>query len=82
MQRKIVKMMKKVANDEDILAVMLFGSYVRDEGFSDIDVCMMMQPKDFSGPFFVGEENRVSRRLSKLRYPDFSATPHLHRSPI
>jgi len=47
MLKKLAKMMKEVADDEDVLAVLLFGSYVRDVKFSDIDICIIVQPKSF-----------------------------------
>lgn len=47
MREKLGKMMKEVVNDEDILAVMLFGSYARNKKFSDVDVCIILQPRNF-----------------------------------
>jgi len=34
---------EKAKNDGDVLAVMLFGSYVRSEEFSDVDVCAALK---------------------------------------
>ena len=36
---ELKKISEKARDDEVVLAVMLFGSYARNEKFSDIDVC-------------------------------------------
>ncbi|MEE8167418.1 MAG: nucleotidyltransferase domain-containing protein [Candidatus Hydrothermarchaeales archaeon] len=41
---QIQKLTKKAKKDKDILAVILFGSYVRDEASRDIDVCLVVAP--------------------------------------
>lgn len=44
------KIVKKATRDEDILAMMLFGSYTKQrfKPSSDIDVCLILKPKRFS----------------------------------
>jgi len=63
MQKELSGIVEKVMKDGDILAVMLFGSYARDEKFSDIDVCIIMQPKNFEE--YVGsiERKKACERL-------------------
>lgn len=44
--------MKKQKNDEDVLAVILFGSYVKKKSKpSDIDVCLLLRPKNLTKIF-------------------------------
>lgn len=62
------KLLTRVRQDEDVLAVFLFGSVVREEQthFSDIDLCLVLAPKPV--PF---EPVALSRkRLDYLK--DFS----------
>jgi len=66
MQKKLAEMMKKAKNDEDVLAVMLFGSCARGEDFSDIDICLIMQPKNFDNL------SLSKKRLEYLKdFPDY-----------
>jgi len=60
------KISEKAKNDEDVLAVMLFGSYARNENFSDIDICVILKPGKFD-PLF----------LSKKRLEYLTAFPNL-----
>ncbi len=34
--------------DKDVLAVAFFGSYARGEKYRDIDICIFLQPKNYS----------------------------------
>ena len=51
MLKELKKISEKARNDEDVLAVMLFGSYARTEVFSDIDVCVVLKPRKFDALF-------------------------------
>lgn len=66
MRKELSKIVERVMKDRDILAVMLFGSYARGEKFSDIDICIVMQPKNF---------NALSLSKKRLEYstdfPDY-----------
>ena len=64
--KELEKISEKARNDEDVLAVMLFGSYARNEKFSDIDVCVVLKQGKFD-PLF----------LSKKRLEYLSAFPNL-----
>lgn len=44
MEDQIQKLVKKAGADRDILAVILYGSYARGEGYRDIDVCLVIDP--------------------------------------
>lgn len=47
MQKLLEKLVAKVHHDEDVLAVFLFGSTVRQEqtDLSDIDICLVLIPR-------------------------------------
>jgi len=67
-EEMLEKLLTRVRQDEDVLAVFLFGSVVREEQthFSDIDLCLVLAPKPV--PF---EPVALSRkRLDYLK--DFS----------
>lgn len=55
MLKKLKKLTEKAKNDEAVLAVMLFGSYARNEKFSDIDVCIVLKPEKFK-PLFLSKK--------------------------
>jgi predicted nucleotidyltransferase len=50
MKNELEKIIEKAKKDEDVVAVILFGSYVREsfKPSSDIDVCLMLKPKKFN----------------------------------
>jgi len=61
-----MEIVEKAMKDGDILAVMLFGSYARHEKFSDIDVCIIMLPKNFDAL------SLSKKRLEYLKdFPDY-----------
>jgi len=60
------KVLEKARKDETVLAVMLFGSYARNEKFFDIDVCLVLKPGKFD-PLV----------LSKKRLEYLAAFPNL-----
>lgn len=66
MLKELKKISEKARNDEDVLAVMLFGSYARNEKFSDVDVCVVLKPGKYD-PLF----------LSKKRLEYLTAFPSL-----
>jgi uncharacterized protein len=43
------RLLGTVKEDEEVLAVLIFGSAARDEQvpFSDVDICLVMKPKSF-----------------------------------
>ncbi len=45
--RGVRDLKRKAARDEDILAVISFGSYARGESYSDVDVCLVMLPRRY-----------------------------------
>lgn len=53
--KELKKISEKAKNDEDVLAVMLFGSYVRNKKFSDIDVCVVLKLGKFD-PLFLSKK--------------------------
>jgi len=66
MLKELKKLSEKARDDGDVLAVMLFGSYARNEKFSDIDVCVVLKQGKFD-PLF----------LSKKRLEYLIAFPNL-----
>lgn len=66
MLKELEKISEKARNDGDVLAVMLFGSYARNEKFSDIDVCVVLKPEKFDQLFL------SKKRLEYLTvFPNF-----------
>jgi predicted nucleotidyltransferase len=60
MERKLKEIIEKAKNDEDVLAVILFGSYIkRGVKPSDIDICLMLKPKNLT---------KISMSNKKLEY--------------
>jgi len=55
MLRELEKIVEKARKDEDVLAVILFGSYARKESYSDVDVCVVLDSKKFS-PLFLSKK--------------------------
>jgi predicted nucleotidyltransferase len=53
MKKELEKIVEKAKKDEDILTVMPFGSYTKQNfrPSSDIDVYLMLKPKRFSNLF-------------------------------
>jgi len=53
MKNELEKIVEKAKRDEDVLAVMLFGSYIKQSfrPSGDIDVCLILRPKRFSNLF-------------------------------
>lgn len=47
MKSEIRSIVRKARKDKEVLATMLFGSYVREEQFSDIDICLVLQPDHY-----------------------------------
>lgn len=55
MLRELEKIVEKARKDEDVLAVILFGSCARKERYSDVDVCVVLDSKKFS-PLFLSKK--------------------------
>lgn len=57
-------LIKKAQQDEDVLAVILFGSRARgdDGSASDLDICLVLQPKDYDNL------DLSRKRLEYLKY--------------
>jgi len=51
MDRIIENFKEKIRKDRDILALILFGSYVRGDVAGDVDLCMIMFPAKASAGF-------------------------------
>ena len=66
MEKALRRISEKAKDDKDVLAVMLFGSYARNEKFSDIDVCIVLKPEKLESLF-----------LSKKRLEYLAAFPNL-----
>jgi len=59
---KILKKIKeKAKKDKDVLGIIVFGSFARNEKYSDIDVCIVLKPGRYS-PLFLSK-----KRLEYLR---------------
>ena len=63
-------LVKKARQDQDVLAVIVFGSCARgnDGPASDLDICLVLQPKDYSNL-------KLSRK--RLEYLKFFSIPGL-----
>lgn len=61
MLKGIKKILEKAKNDNDILAIIVFGSHARKEEklSSDLDICVVLQPKKF---------NNLSMTNKRLEY--------------
>jgi len=66
MLKELEKISEKAKNDKNVLAVVLFGSYARNEVFADIDVCVILKPREFDALF-----------LSKKRLEYLTVFPNL-----
>lgn len=44
-RQKIAELLKNAKKDKEILAVMVFGSFVRREKFEDVDICIVLDKK-------------------------------------
>lgn len=75
MQKELEKLIEKTEKDRDVLAVMLFGSYVRNERFSDVDVCIMLKPKKFSLLYLSRKRLRYSIAFPSLDIQIFQQLP-------
>lgn len=52
MEKGLKKIIEKAKKDKDVVAVILFGSYVTKKTRpSDTDVCIMLKPKKFTNLF-------------------------------
>ena len=67
---EITGLMGKARQDQDVLAIIVFGSRARgDDGpTSDLDICLVLQPKDYSAL-------KLSRK--RLEYLKFFSMPGL-----
>ena len=47
---KVAELLEKARQDQDVLAVILFGSSARGDNRpdSDVDICLVLQPSDYS----------------------------------
>ena len=66
MEKALRRISEKAKHDKDVLAVMLFGSYARNEKYSDIDVCIVLNPAKLESLF-----------LSKKRLEYLTAFPNI-----
>ncbi|HLC90300.1 MAG TPA: nucleotidyltransferase domain-containing protein [Candidatus Nanoarchaeia archaeon] len=68
MDKVLQQIIKKAKNDPDILAVALFGSYLKKKLYNDIDICIFLVPKKY-------DELIISKK--KLEY-----TPHQEKYDV
>jgi len=59
MDRIIENFKEKIRKDGDILALILFGSYVRGDVAGDVDLCMVMSPAKASAGASAGFDKRI-----------------------
>ena len=62
LQKRMQKLIKRAEADEDILAVIVYGSYARGEPFRDIDMCLVLFPH--------AESKSFDKRLEYSEYED------------
>ena len=64
MEQKIKQVVNKIKKDKDVIAIMLFGSYVRNKKYArDIDICVFLTNAD--------DKKMFKKRLNYLkRTPD------------
>ena len=55
MLKKLEKIKEKARKDKDVLGVIVFGSYARNEKFSDIDICIVLKPGKYN-PLFLSKK--------------------------
>jgi hypothetical protein len=73
--KELEKLIEKTEKDRDALAVVLFGSYVRNEGFSDVDVCIVLKPKRFAHLYLSRKRLRYSIAFPNLDIQIFQQLP-------
>jgi len=61
-EERLQKLIKRAEADEDILAVIVYGSYARGEPFRDIDICIVLFPHS--------EDKSSEKRLEYSDYED------------
>ncbi|MDI6847819.1 MAG: nucleotidyltransferase domain-containing protein [Candidatus Bathyarchaeia archaeon] len=57
MLKELEKIVEKARKDKNVLAVIVFGSHARKESkpFSDVDLCIVLQPKKFDNLFMTNK---------------------------
>jgi len=73
--KKFKKLIEKTEKDRDALAVALFGSYVRKERFSDVDVCVVLKPKKFAHLYLSRKRLKYSIAFPNLDIQIFQQLP-------
>ncbi|MGC8895922.1 MAG: nucleotidyltransferase domain-containing protein [Candidatus Bathyarchaeia archaeon] len=73
--KEFKKLIEKTEKDRDALAVVLFGSYVRKESFSDVDVCIVLKPKRFTHLYLSSKRLRYSIAFPNLDIQIFQQLP-------
>lgn len=53
--RILKKIKEKAEKDEDVLALIIFGSFARNEEYSDVDVCVVLKPGKYT-PLFLSRK--------------------------
>lgn len=75
MRKELEKIVEKAVKDRDVLAVMLFGSCVRDEGSSDVDVCVVLYAGKFSRLFLSEKRLEYLKDFPSLDVQVFQQLP-------
>jgi len=73
--KELEKLKEKIEKDSDALAVVLFGSYVRNERFSDVDVCIALKPRKFTRLYLSKKRLRYSIAFPNLDVQIFQQLP-------
>jgi len=74
-RKQLEKLTEKIEKDSDALAVVLFGSYARNERFSDVDVCIVLKPRKFAHLYLSRKRLRYSIAFPNLDIQIFQQLP-------
>lgn len=75
MLKELEKLIEKIEKDSDALGAVLFGSYVRNERFSDLDVCIVLKPRKFDRLYLSRKRLRYSIAFPNLDVQIFQQLP-------
>jgi len=74
--KELKKLIEKIEKDRDALAVLFFGSYVRNERFSDVDVCIVLKQRKKFTPLCLSRKRlRYSIAFPNLDIQIFQQLP-------
>ena len=75
MLKEFEKLIEKIEKDSNALAVVLFGGYIRNERFSDVDVCIVLKPRKFAHLYLSKKRLRYSIAFPNLDVQIFQQLP-------